>query len=221
MEIMHKTYGDFLSNKSVVIVGPAPHMKNSNHGNVIDSYDIVCRINKALHVTSLCDSDIGKKTDVLYSCLDPQYVGSVSKEILIKNNVKYVCCSHPYISPFDKFIDNYKKEVGEFIPLNIINKQLYDSLLNKLKSRPNTGFSAIMELLSFDISELHICGITFYQKGCYHQGYYDLTSEQEKLIPVEYGTHNQISQIKVFKELLLSEKRITLDEELKKIVGNI
>jgi len=35
-----------VENKKVVIVGPSPHLENKRLGSLIDSYDIVCRINE-------------------------------------------------------------------------------------------------------------------------------------------------------------------------------
>ena len=40
----------FLKDKTVVIVGPAPSIIGSNQGKLIDSFDIVIRLNKALPI---------------------------------------------------------------------------------------------------------------------------------------------------------------------------
>ena len=40
-----KQFADLLNNKRVVVVGPAPHIIDYNGGSLIDSYDLVVRIN--------------------------------------------------------------------------------------------------------------------------------------------------------------------------------
>jgi len=42
---------------------------------------------------------------------------------------------------------------------------MYNRYDNILKSRVNTGFMAILDILSYDIKELYIKGFTFFQDG--------------------------------------------------------
>ena len=60
---------EFLKNKSVALVGPAKYMSGSNYGVEIDSHDVVVRINRGIESIKSYGDDIGKRTDIYYSCL--------------------------------------------------------------------------------------------------------------------------------------------------------
>ena len=49
---------DLIENKSVAIVGPSSSLENKKLGNLIDSYDIVIKINR---FNNLLSDDYGKK----------------------------------------------------------------------------------------------------------------------------------------------------------------
>lgn len=53
-----------LNNKSVCIVSYAAYMKNKKYGNIIDSHDVVVRINNAFNILNY--EDFGKYTDIVY-----------------------------------------------------------------------------------------------------------------------------------------------------------
>ena len=58
---------NFFKNKSVVMVGPSSYLEGSKMGRIIDSFDVVVRINN-IHdnFNESLNNDFGKRTDVVY-----------------------------------------------------------------------------------------------------------------------------------------------------------
>ncbi len=77
---------ELIKDKRVAIVGPSSFLNNKKMGILIDSYDIVIKLNK---FEVLSPIDYGKKTDILFFT----YVGGIPS-ILIKNyNIKLIVAS--------------------------------------------------------------------------------------------------------------------------------
>ena len=55
----------YLKNKSIVIVGPSSSLFDQKNGNIIDNYDIVCRIKKSYPLNKKNYEYTGKRTDIL------------------------------------------------------------------------------------------------------------------------------------------------------------
>lgn len=55
----------FCKGKTIIVVGNSSRLLNDNHGNLIDSYDIVVRINRGYQQSSLYSQMIGNKTTIL------------------------------------------------------------------------------------------------------------------------------------------------------------
>lgn len=64
MKIVNKKkYAKFLSNKKVVLVGPAWDTKGMGQGKLINSYDVVIRMNNGVFFTNKLKNDLGNRTD--------------------------------------------------------------------------------------------------------------------------------------------------------------
>jgi hypothetical protein len=61
-----KQYYDYLKNKRIIMVGPAPYLEGQKLGKEIDSYDVVVRINHGILLSKNNPEDYGSRTDVLY-----------------------------------------------------------------------------------------------------------------------------------------------------------
>ena len=59
----------YLEGKRVAYVGPAPYMKGLGQGELIDSYDVVVRIQHGIPN----EEDYGSRTDIIQSCLNSNY----------------------------------------------------------------------------------------------------------------------------------------------------
>ena len=61
---------DFFRDKRIAVIGAADTAFEAENGSFIDSFDIVVRVNKALHTwRPEQEKFIGKKTDVLFHSL--------------------------------------------------------------------------------------------------------------------------------------------------------
>ena len=207
-------FNKFLYNKSVVLVGPASTLYRSKSGNIINSFDIVVRLNKSLPLPVRRFEDIGNRTDILYNSLNTtDFPGEniVSEKLYIKNNIKFLCCPYPNRKPFNSDIRYYLDKSRGVIPFKIMSDTTFNNIQNIIGTRPNTGLCAIMDLLKTDLKYLYITGINFYKTMYYKE--YRNTSNND----IQGGNsqiHNQEPQIKLLRYLSLIDDRIILDKDL-------
>lgn len=230
---MDYEFASFLKGKRVCLVGPAPHMKDSNYGDLIDSYDVVVRVNRALPIMNNRKKDLGTKTDILYNCLNPEPdSGGFVDPVLIKRNVGWLAMPYPEIFPFNKDIINFRNrlaQVGMELNLHIFNMEQYNNIEKKIGTRPNTGVLAMVDLLNYDISELYVTGFTFFRGG-YDLDYRNIIEgkptktqkESEDAVMDRMnraGNHSQEPQINLIKELFKNNDKFKGDNEFKKIMN--
>ena len=221
-DIIRKQYKEYLRGKRVVVVGPAPTIINTKQREHIDSYDVVVRLNKALPIPQNLVDDIGIRTDVLYNCMNPspECGDKISIPILEENGIKFLVAPYPPTKGyrFGQDINNYLKKVDSHrIPFCYFDQNYFKELLEKIKL-PNTGISAILDLLSCDINELYITGFTFF-KGGYIKEYRDY-GEQEVLRRMAcFDLHDQNKQLEYMKKILPNDPRVIMDAALTEIIN--
>lgn len=232
----------YFKGKRVAIIAPSPSVRETANGDEIDKYDIVIRINKNWKYNPDLNKYVGKRTDIVYNCInpDPECGGIIDFEY-VKKNLKYIAVSIPIINNnfhrdrmfhnnnvFDQyrhFVANNNNKVNYYI----VNHKLYNMYDNILRSRPNTGFMAILDILSYDIKELYIKGFTFFKDG-YLSNYRNTvfgkkTDEKSSAVDVnnvirQHGNHNIERQINLFKDIYQKNKhRIKLDPAMKRILN--
>ena len=84
-DIILKDYKKYLKNKRVALVGPAWHTKNSNQRGLIESYDVVVRINDGFLFAKKFKNELGKRTDIIYISLSSLHF---KQKIFTKNKLK-------------------------------------------------------------------------------------------------------------------------------------
>jgi hypothetical protein len=174
-----RAYGRYLAGKSVALVGPAPMIEGSRQAGLIESHDVVVRLNHALPVPPHLEPDVGRRTDVLYSNLvqtTPQASTLDELATLVAGRVQWVCAAYPYLNLDRNFaddIDRFVDALGGRVPFYVPSSWRYLGTCARVRTRPNAGVSAIVDLLSFDIARLYVTGFTFYGGGAqdYHAGY--------------------------------------------------
>ncbi|OYT15642.1 MAG: hypothetical protein B7C24_11955 [Bacteroidetes bacterium 4572_77] len=176
-------YEDYLTNKTVAIIGPAAYRNKLNQTKIINSYDIVVRVNKgntikAYGTGTRCNIHYCSPIGEQHFTSEPAWVCSPFSEKIEGNNVKR------YIN----ILRNVTKIHSN--SFRVVNYTTLKELYNILNKRPTCGAVAIFDLLSFDIKELYISGFTF-EKNNYIKGYptyqeneYNYEGEREKLIPL-------------------------------------
>ena len=224
MTSAQQEYKQFLKDKRVVLVGPSKTITMQEEGDTIDSYDVVVRLNSMLDFGQQDYKYLGSRTDVVYATLDdpPKKIAVQC----IKNSVKYLSSSYPEGEWFfsERMSQNISllKHVRQFTTI-ILPEDPYFSIKKKTKSRPNTGFSAIIDLLSSDLKELYIIGVDFYRSSTIDsgEGYYNgydcqWTKKRNKdFLNIEFDgkdRHDPDEAFKYFKyEMFLKDRRVKVD----------
>jgi len=214
-------FAEMIKGKRVAVVGPAPHIVGSKQRELIDSYDIVVRINKALPIPEHLQVDIGTKTDLLYNCLNTwdECGGAYNIDLWKKSGAQWVICPYPPIKPFDVDIKKFINHNNNRIPFRHFPIGPYNELFKTLGTRPNSGYLAILDLLMYDIEELYITGFSFFKGGYYPE--YRQKNEQQVMDFMSKGCgHKQGPQIEHFKALMRKDSRIKVDDYLKDMLND-
>lgn len=213
-------YRQYLSGKRVCLVGPAPSVKEVQpaQGSQIDCYDVVARINKSLPVPESLKEFAGSKTNVLYNCVDQQENSGGRLDIsFLQKEIDWLVSPYPSKPPFSFNIKNFVNMNRGRINFTTFDYDRYNDLELKMKTRPNSGVLAILDLLSCDISELYITGITFFRGG-YVKEYRDQTEEETLRLMASGGNHHIEPQIDYMKVVLSTDERVKMDCFLREIV---
>jgi hypothetical protein len=188
---IHKNLAEFLKDKTVALVGPAPYLKGLGKGELIDSHDVVVRIQHGIDSTI----DYGSRSDIIQSCLNANYgppLVKYLKELSNDRRPKYIICNDTVseLNPHGEWIETSQiyepifEEIG--IPLvhlknnddtwdrwalywEIYPKQHVERFDNRnftiQTANFNSGYGAINFLLRYPISKLSVYGMDFYNTG--------------------------------------------------------
>ena len=213
-------YSKFLKNKRVVIVGPSSHIVNSNQGNLIDSYDVVVRISHGYIIPKNFEKHIGTRTDIIYNPMLPQKGSGITMPVdNLKNKVKWVCASYPAKKHFQDILD-FKAKVKNKILFHVVNENFWQKLTYHMKV-PHGGTVAILDILRYDISELFVTGITFYQNSKnnihYYDGYHKENKTFKKRKNGKTSKHDPRKQLKYVKKRYDQSNIFFCDDTLKNI----
>jgi len=229
-DYLDEDYLSYISNKKVALVGPASYLNTLNIGKLIDSYDIVVRVNRGLDVISNYPENVGTKTDILYNCgiKKMDNGGDLNIEFYKSQGVKWIstipysdyngnCHNNSLHSMVDKnFIDEAKANFN----FHLMDWHNYSHINKHVKCRSNTGFAAIFDLLNHKPSELFICGYSFYLDS-FIKGYKDGCDRDEEEFAKQCFVskrHVQPSQWGYLKKIFSKEKKLTADSVLSQIL---
>lgn len=220
LEKYNQLYLNYLSNKTVALIGPAESITNTNKGHIIDQFDVVVRLNKSLPLPEHLSKDIGTKTNILYNSLNTSdFPGEnkFSNSFLKQFDIHFLVCPYPFeIDLFQKDILHYIQRSKFEIPFRCISLKNYKQLENSLQTRPFTGICAIVEMLSYPIKYLYISGLDFYYTK-YYQSYRRISKQQQKNNQNNY-IHKSKPQINLLRHLSLFDDRIILDTFLDQLL---
>ena len=226
-----------LQGKRVAIVGPSPHLMGKEIGALIDSYDLVCRVNE-VHPTGY-ETDYGNRTDIVFHNCGSRFIDIFGERLLAKSIIskylKYVICPcvkatgadnhwHTWPDTFQSEVVNNFQKINIFnIPFHWIGMQNYRYVYNLFGSEPITGQSAIIMLLEHEVEELFITGFSFYAQGelpkhVHRPGH---TMPDLKSIPCGDSSHPQTPQKKTFVKNILKnyQECIIIDSTLNDILN--
>ena len=218
-------YNELLKDKKVIVVGPSPSLEGSGKGKEIDGYDIVVRVNKGFPIEDGFESDLGSRTDIHYHCLhtSPECCGNIFYEEMKNKNVLVSCPYPKYVRPFYSDVTSFEKENKKWnLSFHCTDTDYYIGVAKMLGTRPNSGTMAIMDLLCYDLKELHITGFTWFRDG-WRKSYKKLSDDNFKKVSDEVksefnGNHKQKPQEDLVREIYLNDNRVSIDNIMKEIL---
>ena len=198
---------ELIKDKRVAIVCPSPNLVGSNDGELIDSYDVVIRVNQKFEMSNELKKDYGSRGDILIGSFNINNVAECMRNLdYIKTYKRLICVmpssekigGHPTI--------NFFKELTK---MGIKNTRLDDRYIYKefynVGTVPNSGLMAILMLMNYDFKELYITGLSFYNMGKFGDVYNDEYKKSVGRVADQHShdhkIHQQPPQIKYLQEL--------------------
>jgi len=237
-------FATFVSGKSIALVGPSSSTIGKDYGKKIDNFDIVARV-KSFNYPDDMKGDLGSRTEILYTTnpLDradlkdfSEYphpaTGKLTYHYEKYDNFKqyegitFVVSTYPQ----DEWFSN--RYVGDFDKLRksgitqsrFVNSKSYFEARNST-NRPNSGFSAIIDILSFNIKSLHIFGLDFHRvmyRGGYQNSLYSHeTIKTDTSCSDGPDTHQPDLQYQYFKQKIWKKDvRVNVDDALSEFLSD-
>jgi hypothetical protein len=174
--------------------------------------------------------------------------GKINVDRLVEENIKIVCAppysdyegktyAHSSVvspeNPRGMILDTLhelvnkntvKSIMDKGVRVRVVTSQLNELIRKQILCKPNTGFLSIYDLASFKPKRLKIFGISFYLDG-FVPGEKTGVEEEQNCTEQEFADkaftskrHIQKNMWKTAKETLLTEPRIHLDPQLRKIL---
>tara|TARA_R110002051_G_scaffold13700_1_gene45346 strand:+ start:327 stop:857 length:531 start_codon:yes stop_codon:yes gene_type:complete len=173
----------------VILIGASKSLLNDKLGKIIDSYDIVCRMNNN-----------GR----------PELLNGEYKDILgTKRNI-WLCKSIGLLKVRNH---GYDEVVGFPIESNFVKKvTLKLKEFNEFNKKPSCGILSIMYLLE-KYNKVHICGIDGFKGGhWYGNKFIKQQNESDKNAANGFGAHNAIKEQEYINHLIQNGKIKKIDE---------
>ena len=207
---------NLLRGKRVAFVGPSPHLSGTGLGSVIDSYDIVARVNQQSPIPSQKMNDYGRRMDVLVACCNTYNLRMLKEQIDADaeylRNLKYVICAQGSLDNRGARVDHGFQRINKNnVPFHIIGDSFAEYLDKVVGCETNTGFNGIVTFLKYPIRELFVAGFSFYNMGHGGKVWYDEAFDDRVKIGIikdhpgkifERPSHPQQPQIDYFVKLL-------------------
>ena len=218
-----------IENKRIVIAGPGQYLVGKGLGNVINDYDVVCRINYMSPNEYV--NDYGNRTDIMfYNCatLSIKQMGQhFDKCPDFCKNTKLVVCpvvkgvgadpwrewSSDYISPVVANFESINEHNIDFYWIGMENYKCLFDMVNCLE--PNSGILTILTILAHNPKELFITGFTFYvnKDDNYFNGYATLPEGWKGV-----SGHPQGPQREFFKNYILAQSGLKIDSYMNELL---
>ena len=233
-----EAFASYVAGKTVAIVGPSSTAMGLGEGELIDSFDIVARVKSFKYPTAM-QIDLGVRTDILYTTEAYDRVDIQNFETYTHpptgsptyhyekyggfeqyDGIKFVVSTYPID---EWFSDRYKDGFNELRKSGISGCRFANSesyfKAKKKTNRPNSGFSAILDILSFDIKLLRIFGLDFH-RAMYRESYQNslYTHETIRMDTIHSDgpdTHRPDLQYQYFKyDIWMKDDRVNPNEAL-------
>ena len=218
----YEKFKRIIENKRVCIAGPAQYVDKEfeNYGKIIDSYDVVVRMNNSINIDESLYRNYGKRIDILVTSLFPHplatyhYEEAYSNEKIPKPLVIFYHYGRLRKLYFSFFLKNDNIIICEQ------PKKNFNELI-KLTRNPTSGMIAVFECLKCNPKELFITGMTFGRDEKYST-YVDKYFRNHPILDKWKkdrndwaGDHYLKGEYLITKDLILKNKNIFVDNYLR------
>ena len=227
---------EIVENKRVALVGPSPHLENKRLGSLIDSYDVICRLNE-VHPKNL-EHDYGTRTDIAFWSVHdaalPHFKQMIKEDPQKTQKIKLIVCPRNslHVTPFHEggftkernIFKNYNK-LGIDNSFFHIGDELNQKIESSIGCHPTIGALSILCLLNYNIEKLYICGMSFFEtKEKYNNSTKNTLIRSNNGIPPKCLNpkpgHNVKKEVDYLKQFFVSCKNVDGDYYFKKIFKN-
>jgi hypothetical protein len=236
--VKDEEFAKLIEGKRIAYVCPSPHLKGMKMGEYIDSHDLVVRVNQAYHMREEDWEDYGRRTDILMNCLNINKINALRENMDYARSLKYIVC--PMVSMWDiQRVHDFLDETGT--PWHNVCDGYLFKVFKEVGTTCNTGLMGVITLLNYDVKEVYVTGMTFFNMNTFGQVYYGKYheealkngnfGEESKNIPnfadLRIDIHQQVPQINYFHKMVYFHhgRKLTLDdyleENFKKTIGLI
>ena len=181
LEIMNK----------VILVGPSKSLIKNKLGEIIDSYDVVCRMNSS-----------GR----------PDLLNNDNKKIIGTKKSIWLC---KHVGLLNMFKNNDYKTTVSFLESDDFNKKCFNILnkFNNFNNRPTCGILSIIYLIDI-YNKIDICGMDAFVGGhWYGNKYLDNQDKSDEMAAKGFGAHNILKEKEYINHLVNMNKIKIIDEQ--------
>ena len=174
----------------VILVGASKSLLNNKLGSIIDTYDVVCRMNSSGRPDLLS----GKYKNIIGS----------------KKNIWL--CKH--IGLLNMFKNNNYDKIVQFSETDDFNKKCIDILsqFNGFKFQPTCGILSIIYLIGL-YDKIDICGMDAFQGGhWYGNKFIKQQNKSDEIAAKGFGRHNALKE-KEYIDYLVKQNKIKIIDE--------
>lgn len=213
---------DLVKNKRVALVGPAPYLTKYKLGPLIDSYDLVVRVNDVCPFNY--KEHYGARTDIMFHSMDTRCITTgqlkhkLNQDPDLTRAIQLVVCPGLIAQNHGDggcTTTNFESVNTYNLPFINIKENTYLHYQRPLGCEPNTGFMTLLLLADAPVKELFLTGFSFYHgstnlQTCY---YADYIKEEHVQSPTPWRGHNQAAQFRFFAQKVLTNPTciLTLD----------
>lgn len=196
-----------INGKRVALVCPSPSLEGLGDGDIIDSYDVVIRVNQKFKMSKEMEKDYGTKSDVLIGSFNQTNITECENNYDYIKTFKHIIGVMPS-SKYQPKINFFNKMDRDGIKCTRLNDKYVYKAFKDVGTVPNSGMMGIILLMNYEIKELYITGLSFYNMGTfgniYNSEYKDSVTSVGQTVDKgshDHKIHKQPPQIKHLQKL--------------------
>jgi hypothetical protein len=186
-----------LQGKSVVLTGPAEHGAASRSAALVESFDVVVRLNFQWPIPEALRPHLGTRCDVLVHCCNGDYPVESLRTPDLKT-LRMVLMEQGLHSRRLKRLCDEASVPTQYISF------VYAALTRAIGAPPTTGLVAVAHLLRQPLKKLHLLGLTF-GRTPYYAGY------KSRAAAGSPWQHESEAEVRWLQSRLAEDPRLSVD----------